>query len=160
MCYVAMSGGPTLTWFDHTLGIRSHPLSGRSSGCGQGVPRQLWGGLTDRFCISIVIGMHNLLRFSPLFAGILFWPPVLRFPLASLFLLCFAFFPFKTQIFSHWPVSVLLPHHRVQAGPFAEAALRASGIYYHEYWSCRSCCFAQTQTNGHVVMKMLDVPRF
>ena len=41
------------------------------------------GGLTDNF---IVIGMHNLLRFCPLFAGILFWPPVLRFPLASVFL--------------------------------------------------------------------------
>jgi len=30
------------------------------------------GGLTHRFCIFIIIGMQNIMRFCPLFAGILF----------------------------------------------------------------------------------------
>jgi len=107
--------------------------------------------------------LHFCYRYAQhfeIFAGISVLAPCVEIPLASFFLSALLFSLFKTQIFSHWPVSVLLPHHWIWADPFTGAAHEASGSSSHKCCSCWSCCLVTDQITGHMVIKTLEVSRF
>ena len=142
--------------FNHTLSMRSHPLSGRSCGYGQGVPGHLWGEGEHRFCI-FVIGMNSILRFSRAScSGPLCWDsPGFFFSFLLYFFLCSRLRSFHIGLFQYC-------FHTIEYGQAhsLEQLMKPVVVQATNAGQVGHVALQQTQITGHMVIKMLEVSRF